>query len=314
MFSNQKVAKSSTSFECEKCNYITHKKFNFEKHLLTRRHQESMEINDLVAKSSKKEFICFICDKKYKDNSGLWRHKKICKEIENEKLNEDKIALQTQMNWLQEFQITPKMFYDLLTKNNELQSKVIDFASNSGNQAHNAQSFNTNSLNKTFNLQFFLNETCKDAMNLMDFVNSIEIDLSDTEKLGEVGYVEGITNIINKNLKKLDVTKRPIHCTDQKRETIYIKEDDKWEKEEENKPNMRKMIKYVEHKNAKGLIEYRVKYPDCGDGSSKRSDKYNKMVLESMGGLGNNETDKEDKIIRNVLKNTNINKEDFPLS
>lgn len=308
MFSNQKVAKSSTSFECEKCNYITHKKFNFEKHLMTRRHQESMGINGFVAKSSKNEFICSICDKKYKDNSGLWRHKKICKETENEKLNEDDIALQTQTNWLQEFQITPKMFYDLLTKNNELQLKLVQLASQPNtNQSHN----NIHSNNKTFNLQFFLNETCKDAMNLMDFVNSIEIDLSDTERLGEVGYVEGISDIINKNLKLLDVTKRPIHCTDQKRETIYIKEDDKWEKEEESKPNMRKMIKYVEHKNAKGLIEYRVKYPDCGDGSSKRSDKYNKMVLESMGGLGNNDTDKEDKIIRNVLKNTNINKEEY---
>ena len=174
------------------------------------------------------------------------------------------------------------------------------------NGTHNTTNNNCN--NKSFNLQLFLNETCKDAMNIMDFVDSIKLQLSDLEKVGEVGYVEGITNIILKNLKELDVTKRPFHCTDKKREILYIKDDNKWEKEDENKAKMRKFIKYVAHKNIILLPEFKEKYPDCGFSHSKKSDQYNKLIIESMGGSGNNDIEKEDKIIRNITKVIAIDK------
>jgi hypothetical protein len=157
-------------------------------------------------------------------------------------------------------------------------------------------------------LQFFLNETCKDAMNIMDFVDSIKLQLSDLEKVGKIGFVEGISNIIVQNLNSLDETKRPVHCTDSKREVMYVKDEDKWEKENEEKMKLRTAIKKVVHKNSKMLSEFRIKNPDCLKSTSKISDQYNKLVIEAMGGKGNNDDEKEDKIIKNIAKEVIINK------
>jgi hypothetical protein len=165
----------------------------------------------------------------------------------------------------------------------------------------------TNSHNKAFNLNFFLNETCKDAMNIMDFVESIKLQLSDLESVGEVGYIEGISNIIVKNLKELDVTQRPVHCTDKKRETIYIKDEDKWEKDEEQK-KMHKIVRKVADKNIRLLPKFKEKYPDYNKASSKHSDTYNKIIIESMGGAGDNDFEKEEKIIKKVSKEVIIEK------
>ena len=283
--------KNSKNYVCLKCDFSSCNKNDYNRHLKTKKHKSNILQQDDNSKNS----ICPNCNKTYSDRSSLWRHKKKCIVLDETEFIQFQKFQHFHTKESNEDVITNKMLYDLI-------KQIIS------NPTTN-QSYNTNSLNKTFNLQFFLNETCKDAMNLMDFVNSIQIDLSDTEKLGEIGYVEGITNIINKNLKLLDEKKRPIHCTDQKRETLYIKEDDKWEKEEESKPKMRKMIKYVAHKNAKNLVDFRSKYPECSLSHSKKSDQYNKMVLESMGGHGNNDDEKEDKIIKNVIKNVSIDKE-----
>jgi hypothetical protein len=144
-------------------------------------------------------------------------------------------------------------------------------------------------------------------MNIMEFVDSIKLQLSDLESVGEMGYVKGISNIILKNLKALDVTKRPVHCTDKKRETVYIKDEDKWEKDEEKK-KIRKIIKKVACKNQRLLPEFKKEHPDCGKYNSKYSDQYNKLVVESMGGSGDNDLEKEDKIIRNIAKEVTIDK------
>jgi len=162
--------------------------------------------------------------------------------------------------------------------------------------------------NKTFNLQVFLNETCKDAMNIMDFVNSMEINLDDLEKVGELGYVNGMTNIIIKNLKALDITKRPLHCTDVKREIMYIKDENKWEKETDNKDRIKKALKYIMHKNAKMLNVFKEKYPDCIKSYSKRSDQYNKLVVEVLGGKGDNEPQHNEKIIRRIAREVTIDR------
>ena len=194
---------------------------------------------------------------------------------------------------------------ELMGQNTELMDMLKNNTTNQAN--HNTNSLNNNN-NKTFNLQFFLNETCKDAMNIMDFVDSIKLQLSDLEKVGEVGYTQGISNIITTNLKALDVTQRPVHCTDKKRETMYIKDDDKWEKEDDNKTNLRKAIKSVANKNIKLLPQFREKNPDYKNSSSKMSDKYDKIVLEAMGGAGDNDLEKEDKIIHNISKCVVIDK------
>ena len=153
-----------------------------------------------------------------------------------------------------------------------------------------------------------MNETCKDAMNIMDFVDSIKLQLTDLETVGNIGYVEGISNIITSNLKALDVTQRPIHCTDNKREVLYVKDEDKWEKENDEKQKMRKVIKHIAHKNSKLLPEFKHKYPDCVKSDSKKSDQYNKLIIEAMGGSGDNDMEKEDKIIKKIAKEVIIDK------
>jgi hypothetical protein len=192
------------------------------------------------------------------------------------------------------------LLIDQAKEKEDLKQLIIEVVKNSNNTINN--NTNTNSLNKTFNLQFFLNETCKDAMNIMDFVNTIQIQLSDLEKMGEIGYVQGLSNIITSNLKTLDFTQRPVHCMDQKRETIYIKDENKWEKEDDNKTKLRKIINRIAYKNIKLLPQFREKYPDYGDSTLKISDIYDKLVLEAMGGIGGNEINKENKIIHNISK------------
>ena len=208
----------------------------------------------------------------------------------------------------------------LLKENKELktfmmeqQNLVLDICKqgthNSNNtNSNNTNSNNTNSHNKTFNLNMFLNETCKDAMNISEFVDSIKFQLSDLESVGELGYVKGISNIIVKNLNALDITQRPVHCADKKREVLYIKDDNKWEREDGDNKNIRKMIKRVALKNYKQVKDFREKYPDCNKSNSKYADKYNKIIVESMGGEGDNEKENEDKIIRNISKEVVIDK------
>ena len=254
---------------------------------------------DLSQKSQEKKFICQNCNKSYKDNSGLWRHKKKCCIKEN---NEE----------LNNHEITPELIMSVLQQNKELQqilleqNKTIVELSKNNTITNNNNITNTNSHNKTFNLQFFLNETCKDAMNIMDFVDSIKVQLCDLEKVGKIGYVEGISNIIVKNLNSLDETKRPVHCTDAKREVMYVKDENKWEKENENKNKLRKAIKHVAHKNSKMLKDFKTKHPDCDKSESKFSDQYNKLVIEALGGKGDNDLEKEDKIIKNIAKQVTI--------
>ena len=145
-------------------------------------------------------------------------------------------------------------------------------------------------------------------MNITDFVNNIQLQLSDLEKMGEIGYVNGISNIIVKNLKDMDIASRPIHCTDIKREVLYIKDEDKWDKEPNDHPKVRNAIKHIAHKNSKLLIEFKEKNPDYNNSSSKVSDKYNKLLIETMGGKGDNDCEKEHKIIKAVTKEVMLDK------
>jgi hypothetical protein len=178
------------------------------------------------------------------------------------------------------------------------------------NNSHNNIQTHNNSHNKTFNLQIFLNETCKDAMNLSDFINSIDLQLSDLESVGKLGFVNGISNILIKNLNAMDVTKRPVHCSDTKREVMYVKEDGKWEKDEEDNAKLRKAIKKLAFNNSKLLPVYRKKYPNSENPLSSKSDMYNKLVIEAYGGK-NDDIINENKIIKNIVKETGIDKNLF---
>jgi len=199
---------------------------------------------------------------------------------------------------------------ELQKQNLELHKQILEICKNlqpgSINNSHN----NTNSLNKTFNLQFFLNETCKNAMNISEFIENISLQLSDLESIGKLGYVEGVSNIIIKNLNALEVEKRPMHCTDKKRETVYVKDEDEWQKEQDDKKRIRQVISNVVSKNMKLLPEYQNKYPECMNPESKKSDEYNKIIMETMGG-GMDVVDKnKEKIIKKVTKEVIIEKEE----
>jgi hypothetical protein len=301
--SSKKVALKHT---CINCHYNTDKKYNFDKHLLTSKHKKLIEVNSFVNESSKKvalnKFTCQFCNKNFKSYVGLWKHNKTCNVNKNEviKLNDkSKQKDITDTSTLDK----EELIIMLLKQNTEL----IEILKNGVNNTTN-NNINTNSHNKAFNLNFFLNETCKDAMNITDFIDSIKLQLSDLEKVGEVGYVEGISNIIIKNLNNLDETKRPVHCTDKKRETIYIKNEGQWEKEDDNKTKIKKAINKIANKNIKLITQFREKYPECKKSDSKISDKYNKMIIEAMGGPGDNNVEKEEKIIKNITKATIINK------
>ena len=288
------VPKNPTTYSCEICEYNTLSKKDYNKHILTRKHKILTNPDKNCPKNP--TFDCS-CGKSYKHRQTLYNHRKTCSGEEN-KIIEKK---ETKKDELIQF---------LINENKEFKQMMLEMAKNSApNNSFNNNNNNTNnSNNKTFNLQFFLNETCKDAMNIMDFVNSMEIDLDDLEKGGELGYVNGMTNIILKNLKALDITKRPLHCTDAKREIMYIKDDNKWEKENENKDKIKKALKYIMHKNAKMLNVFKEKYPDCVKSYSKYCDQYNKLVIEVLGGKGDNEPQHNEKIIRRIAKEVTIDK------
>jgi hypothetical protein len=300
---DKKGAKGAEIFRCNFCDYVTSRKNHYDRHLLTAKHQKD-DAEDKKGAKGAETYFCQ-CGKIYKHRQGLWKHQKTCKKgnicgiEQKEDTNELKLLTTLVMDVVKQNQ-------ELTHQNNELTNKIVDICKNTNhtNILHN----NINSNNKTFNLNVFLNEECKDAMNITDFVDSVKLQLSDLESMGKLGYVEGIATIIVKQLKALDIHKRPVHCSDSKREVMYIKDENKWEKENDEKKHLRKVIKKIAHKNSKLLPQFKEKYPDCGRSDSKYSDQYNKLIIEAMGGLGDNDSEKEDKIIRKIAKEVTIDK------
>jgi hypothetical protein len=305
---NQKLQKCCTFYYCKSCDYTTSRKSSYTKHLATTKHVNTEYGNQMELKSCKKLqkgcnniYMCNNCNKEYINKSGLWKHKMKCKStIINqpfENNNKDDII-----------QLLLKQNNDLIKEQTDIKQIILEIVKN-GTSNNIINSNNVNSNNKTFNLQVFLNETCKDAMNISDFVESVKLQVTDLENVGKVGYIEGISNIIIKNLQALEIEKRPVHCTDQKREVIYVKEDNIWEKEDEANKKLRNAIRMIAHKNICMFKEFREKYPDCEEYDSKKNSQYNKIVYEAMGGKGDNDYEKDTKIIKKIAKVVGITKE-----
>jgi hypothetical protein len=307
----EKMPKNAKSFVCNDCDFKCYKQSNYDKHLTTSKHKNRTNLDILEQKMPKDADQLFMCEcgRKYSARNSLWYHKQKCK-IENtaqehtysktsaEPSDKDLIMLLIKENsGLKNMMMEQS---NILMGQSNMMMKVLE------NGTHNTT--NNNSHNKSFNLNLFLNETCKDAMNITEFVESIKLQLSDLERVGELGYVEGISNIIVKNLKDLDVTQRPVHCTDKKRETMYIKDENKWEKDDEQK-KMHKLVRKVADKNARMLPKFKEAHPDCLKSSSRFSDQYNKIIMEAMGGRGDNDFEKEEKIIKRVSKEVIVDKE-----
>jgi len=302
----KKLAKTRRNFNCEKCDYKCCKQSDYDKHILTLKHQkETKELQMDYKNSPLDKFFC-ACGKEYKHRQGLWKHKKKCCEKKVAKIAANpapNVELKILTNLVLD---VVKQNKELTQQNSDLTNKIVDICKTG--HTNNILNSTINSNNKTFNLNVFLNETCKDAMNIMDFVDSLKLQLSDLENVGKMGFIEGISNIIVKNLNQLEVHKRPVHCSDSKREVMYIKDEDKWEKENEEKKKLRKVIKKIADKNARLIPEFKKEHPDCTTSMSKYSDQYNKLIVESMGGAGDNDQEKEDKIIKNIAKGVIIDK------
>ncbi len=294
--------KSSIKYYCEYCNYFTSRKSQYNRHILTDKHKSY--INPIQKKFESEKIYNCICGKSYKHSSTLYAHKKICKGQYHTEENKQEIIETKLLDTNNKTEQDKELLMMLIKQNAELMEIIKNGTHNTMNNSHNT----TNSHNKAFNLNFFLNETCKNAMNISDFVDSIKLQLSDLMDVGELGYVEGISKIIVNKLNSLDETVRPIHCTDKKRETIYIKDEGQWEKDDDNKTKLRKSIKKISDKNMKLLQVFREKYPDCREAESIYCNKYCKMVIEAMGGMGFTTTQQEEKIIKNISKATGINK------
>lgn len=279
-----KKCQKNAEFYCKYCDFICYKQSNYIIHCNTIKHIS--RVNGNMGKEKNAKFNCK-CGKIYSSVSGLWKHKKVCN-FDN--THDNNITNRDNNEQLIEY---------LMKENKEIKDLILEIVKKGTiNNSHNT----TNSHNKAFNLTFFLNETCKNAMNIMDFVDSIKLQLSDLMDVGELGYVEGISKIIIKNLNNLDETERPIHCTDKKRETMYIKDEGEWNKDDDNKTKLTKAVKIIADKNIRLLPAFREKYPEYKNSSSNISDKYDKMVVEIMTCDDN----KDHKIIHNISKVTTI--------
>ena len=314
---NEKIPKNPKLFNCKLCDYTTSNKKDFNKHETTQKHKNNCNPNNSYINNPSDTFQCK-CGKKYKHNSTLSAHKKNCDILtiyitdevteEPEEKPEDKPDMvELLINENKDFK---NIILDLVKSNSELQKQMLEVCKNSATNNTTINSHN-NSHNKTFNLQFFLNEQCKDAMNIMDFVNTFQLEFSDLERIGEIGYVQGISNIVIDKLNEMDVYKRPIHCSDAKREIMYVKDKDVWEKEDANNDKIRLALKHITKKNSDMIRPWANAHPGVLNSEHRLSDKYQEMIIEAMGGNSGTIRECETKIIKKISKMVLIDKKPF---
>jgi hypothetical protein len=310
---NENVGKVAKEFCCEKCDYYTSKQYNYDKHILTAKHKKNVfgDGSDSFSdtESSKlSKYACNICSKQYYSHNGIWLHKKKCKPTLDNNSNEPN------PNSTSETSENVNLIQYLLKENADFKSLIMElvkkeFINNSINTNNTTNNVNSHNSHNSFNLNLFLNDTCKGAMNMSEFVDTIAIQMSDLENFAHMDYADGVSKILLKNLNNLDTNERPIHCTDLKRETVYIKENNCWKKETDDKPNLKSAIKLIAFKNIKQINEWVKEHPGCRDPTTKQNVKYNKIVMNSMsGGTIQEQQDNIEKIVKNVTKAVTIDK------
>jgi hypothetical protein len=304
------TSKNIICFNCEMCEFKCSKKGDWTRHIMSGKHKNNMLTTNDTSTLTKK-YECDKCNKNFNDRAGLWRHNKKCIIIQNSGKPQNIIV---NIADLQNEDKQQQLIEYLLKENSEFKQLMIDqnkqlfeLAKNSGN--HNSNNTINTTNNNNFNLQFFLNETCKDAMNIMEFVDQLQVSVKDLEETGRLGYTEGISKIFINGLKQINISDRPIHCSDSKREIVYIKDKNQWNKEDDNKSLLTNAIKHVAHKNMRQIREWTKVNPEYNDSSSKQNDRYLKIVSNSMNGSTEEETNKNyNKIIKNITKETVIDK------
>jgi hypothetical protein len=345
---SQKSQKIKKEYNCDCCNYNTSYKKDYSKHMLTAKHKKLLDLTinrtNLTNNISCVEFICNNCNKKYNSRVGLWYHKN--KNYCNKETREVAIPQEAQ-SFIQGTKLTvgssdipielvlevikqsKEVQNVLIEQNKELQKQLLEHSNKllenenrllEQNDKHHKQileiakkpnMINSNNNNKTsFNLQFFLNETCKDAMNIVDFVNSLQLTNNDFETTGKLGFVNGISRIFINQLKKMDVIRRPLHCTDVKRETVYIKDNDAWEKETDEKKKLNWVVNRIAQLNLNQIQQWQQEFPDSVENNTPANEKFTELALVALGGRDMDEIHKyNDKIMRNVLKEVILSRE-----
>jgi hypothetical protein len=310
---------SSNVFFCEKCDYTTSRKSQYGRHILTSKHLDG---NKMETEKFQKvlNHKCSGCNKVYKDRSGLWKHQKKCT-VSEEKSNiteenitlvtEEKEEISEENNQNENMNLLINLFQEQLKENKELkeliieqQKKIMEISAGT-----NITNNNNTTNNNKFNLQIFLNEKCKDAFNISDFISGINVSFKDFENFGRLGYVGSINNILIRELKEIDVYKRPFHCSDLKREVIHVKDNNTWVKDEDKK-HMKRAIKLIEHKNIKLVPGWLKANPKADDISTKKHEEYMKILDNSMGEMKDEDNERNyERIIKNVAKEILIDKE-----
>ena len=291
--------KNANIFICENCDFKCCKKSDYDRHLITRKHKMLTNVDIVSAKKTPPIFYCE-CGKEYKHRQSLSVHKKYCQDKHTQETDKKESTLSHD-----------DIIKMLIKENSEFKNLILEVVktvqpNNTTNNTNNTNSHNTTN---NFNLQFFLNDTCKDAINLVDFVKSLQVQLTDLEETARLGYTEGVSKIFINGLNKLDVTMRPIHCSDAKRETLYIKDQDEWTKEDTDRTHLTKAIKTVTNKNIQQIFEWQKKYPEYKDPESKQSDRYMEMICNTMSGSSSEEQEKNiNKIVKNITKEVVIDK------
>ena len=271
----------SPKYLCTMCHFTSNNKKDYNRHVSSAKH--NFVSDEIIYK-------CEFCEKKYKSREGLWRHKKVHQKI---------VTSDTEMSDL------TKLITKVIQHNQDLQLQIAELTKTGIVNNYNP-TFHTNT---TFNLHFFLNETCKDAMNIRDFIDSINVSVEDLKRVGDRGYVDGISGIIMDHLKNIDITKRPMHCSDVKRETIYIKENNNWEKDSEQKEKLKQIVDEISKINTRSIEKYHYLYPQCIDDiHSKEHVEYGEIIQESFGGKEMDMDIQRCKVIRKLIKNIAIEK------
>jgi len=295
---------NSCKYKCDTCDYATSRKSQYSRHLTTRRHlmtTSGLQLSIL-------DYTCE-CGKEYSCRQNLHRHKQKCKGVEQEQTQvPPPLDSSLVIELLKQNQEFKELMIEQHKRMTEQQDTIIELSKNAGNTTINNNTNNT--MNNKFNLNVFLNETCKDAINLNDFIQSIELTIDDFVNTGEVGYVKGISSMILERIRDMHPHVRPIHCTDLKRETVYVKDSDIWSKEDENKTHIRKAVRIVANKNKAQVHPWIAENPKYDVLDTPECDKFFEYSKASLGGYGKEEDERfEKKIINNILKETIIDKD-----
>jgi hypothetical protein len=304
------MPKNAEIYECEKCLFKCSKFSNWNAHVSTRKHK--ILSNTIKKMPNSRMFECR-CGKSYKHPSSLYNHRKICGFIELPSEDSVEIVENIPLDNAAPNTISTEVVIELIKQNKDLQNALMEQNAKIMEMAKSNTIINNNTTNNTqnnhFNLQIFLNEQCKDAINMIEFVNSMQLELKDLEDAGKYGFVQAISNIFINGLNQLDIYKRPIHCTDMKRETLYVKDQDEWVKETQEKKLLKNAVGLVAGKNLKQLSVWQSKHPEFRKLDTVYNDMFLKIALNSLGGDCEEEGEKnKEKIMKNVIREVVLDK------